>query len=89
MSIDLGHNYEEALLKAKSVFLGQHTVHPPPGALGAVTTIPAQTIPPINTNIQFDILPEFKLSEHPGLAAMDHTKLPENVNGRENGGRKK
>jgi hypothetical protein len=89
MSIDLGHHYEEALRDAKPIYLGQHTVHPPPGALGAVTTIPAQTIPPINTNIQFDILPEFKLSEHPGLAAIDHTKLPENFNWRENGGRKK
>ena len=86
MSVDLEHNYEKELRNAKPVFIKQHDVHPPPGALGAVTNIPSQTIPPINTDIQFDILPEFKLSEHPGLSAIDHTKLPENFNWREDGG---
>lgn len=89
MSIKLDYNYEKALFDAKPILLEQHIVRPPLGALGDITTIPEQTIPPINTNIQFNILPEFKISEHPGLAAIDHTKLPENFNWRENGGKKK
>ena len=88
MSIKLKYDYKKALSDAKPNFLGEHKVHPPPGALGAITNIPKQIIPPLNTNIQFDIVPQFKLSEHPGLAAMDHTKLPENFNWRENGGSK-
>jgi hypothetical protein len=89
MSLILSHDYEEGLRMAIPVHLGEHTVHPPPGALGDISTIPSQTIPPVNTNIQFDILPEFKISEHPGLADIDHTKLPKNFNWRHNGGKKK
>ena len=89
MSINLKHDYEKALSDAKPIFLDKGKVHPPPGALGSITIIPKQVIPPLNTNIQFDIVPKFKLSDHPGLAAMDHTKLPENFNWREDGGNKR
>lgn len=89
MSIDLSHNYQEALSMAKPIFLRQHIVRPHPKALGDISIIPPQVIPPINTNIQFNILPEFKLSEYPRLAAIDHTKLPKNFNWFHNGGRKK
>ena len=89
MSIDLGHDYEQGLRMAQPTVLGQHTVRPPPGALGAISVIPPQTIPPLNTNIQFSIIPQFTLSEHPGLAAMDITKIPDKFNWRDDGGKKK
>lgn len=88
MSINLGMSYEEHLRGAKAIYLEGSIVHPPKGALGALTIIPRQIIPPINTNIQSDILPKFKLSEHPGLAAIDHRTLPENFNWIQNGGSK-
>lgn len=90
MSINLSHDYDEGLRMAKPIVLGQRSVRPSGalGALGDVITIPSQIIPPINTNIQFSILPEFKLSEHPGLSAIDVTTIPENFNWRKNGGKK-
>ena len=88
MSINLGMSYEEHLMGAKPIFLEQSIVHPPKGALGALTIIPRQIIPPINTNIMSDILPKFKLSEHAGLSAIDTRTLPVKFNWRENGGSK-
>lgn len=88
MSIKLNHDYVSHLRDAKPTFLGSRKVHPPKGALGDIQYIPEQTIPPVNTDIQFDVLPKFELSKHPGLAALDHTTLPENFNWRENGGNK-
>jgi len=89
MSLNLNNDYEQGLRMAKPTFLQQYMIKPPPGALGAITIIPPQTIPPINTNIQFSTLPVFKTSQYPGLAAIDYTKLPENFNWRENGDPKK
>lgn len=89
MSLDLSHNYEEGLRMAKPTYLGQKTIKPSHGALGDVSVIPSHTIPPLNTNIQFDILPEFKISQHPGLADMDAGKIPKTFNWRHNGGKKK
>lgn len=85
MSLDLGHDYQQRLRMAKPTRLGQQTIRPPPGALGAVSVIPPQIIPPINTNIQFDILPTFEVSQHPGLSAIDTAKLPKNFNWRYDG----
>lgn len=80
MTLVLDKDYDQALRSAKPLYLPQRTIRPPKGALGAVTVIPPQTIPPINTNIQFSVLPQYKLAEHPGLAAIDSTVLPENFN---------
>lgn len=88
MSLDLNHDYEKKLLDAQPTFLKPITIRPPDGALGDIITVHPQTIPPINTNIQFDILPTFEISQHPGLAAMDITQIPSQFNWRENGGNK-
>ena len=88
MSINLGMSYEEHLRGTKPIFLERSFVHPPKGALGALTIIPRQMIPPINTNIQTNILTKFELSKHPGLSAIDHRTLPLKFNWREDGGSK-
>ena len=86
--IEINHDYEKQLRNSKPVKLKQIITKPPPGALGAVTTIKPQTIPPINTDIRVDQLSIFELNQHPGLSAIDHTKLPENFNWRDDGGEK-
>ena len=89
MSLDLDHDYEEKLQMSKPTFLGATQSHPPLGALGDISNIPPQVIPPINTDIRFAAtLPTFKISDHPGLAALDHTKLPKDFNWRHHGGKK-
>ena len=85
MSIKLDIDYHDHLRSAKPIILPPRTVRPPKGALGAITTFPPITIPPLNTNIEFSILPQYKLSKHPGLAAIDHTALPANFNWRDDG----
>lgn len=89
MSITLKQDYNKGLRMAKPTVLGKTTVKPPRGSLGAISNIPSQVIPPLNTNIQFNMLPQFKLSAHPGLAAIDKIKIPEEFNWRENGGKNK
>jgi len=83
MSLNLDVDYEKHLRSAKPVVVGEHTIRPK-GALGAASIYPPQIIPPINTSIQFDLLPVYKLSDHPGLAALD-TPLPKNFNWRTDG----
>jgi len=83
MTLNLDVDYEKHLRSAKPVVVGQHSIRPK-GALGAASIYPPQIIPPLNTSIQFDLLPEYKLSEHPGLAALD-TPLPLNFNWRTDG----
>jgi len=52
-------------------------VRPPIGSMGAVRVF-TNDIPPINTDITFSrVLPDFKLSEAPGLSAMPSEILPE------------
>ncbi len=85
MSISLKQDYKGSLRSAKPTVLSKRRVKPPPGALGAVTDIPAQVIPPLNTNIQFNILPKLRLAARPGLAALDPKILPENFNWKDNG----
>ena len=89
MSITLQQDYNKGLRMAKPTVIGKTIVRPPRGVLGAISNIPPQIIPPLNTNIQFNILPQFKLSQHPGLAAIDKSKIPEEFNWRENGGKKR
>jgi len=89
MSITLKQDYNKSLRLSKPTVIGKTTVKPPRGGLGAISNIPPQIIPPLNTNIQFNILPPFKLSQHPGLAAIDKTKIPEEFNWRFNGGKKR
>jgi hypothetical protein len=88
MSLNLDHNYEQKLRMAKPTQVGGHVVHPPVGALGAPSLVPPLTIPPVNTDIQFDSLPKFKLSEHPGLADMQTVSLPTKFNWIDDGGEK-
>jgi hypothetical protein len=97
MSLNLNHDYEEKLRSLKPFTINENEIRPvevsgppgqrsirPAGALKAIT-IPSQTIPPLNTDIQFSTLPIFNASKYPGLAAIDTTKLPENFNWRHNG----
>ena len=85
MSIKLDFDYHDHLRSGKPIVLPPHTVRPPKGALGAISIFPPITIPSLNTDIQFSILPQYKLSKHPGLAAID-TPLPEKFNWRDDGG---
>lgn len=75
----LTHDYEKKLQNSTPTFFKEKVVKPPPGALGAIHTVPALTVPPINTNINFDTLTPFKVSEHRGLAAIS-TPVPLNFN---------
>jgi hypothetical protein len=57
--------------KVKSV------IKPPKGSMGAPQMF-TNDIPPINTDITFSgVIPDFKLSEAPGLSAMPTDILPE------------
>ena len=85
-SINLGIDYHKHLRNAKPIVLKKTTKKSAKGALGAISTFPEQIIPPLNTIIQFDIFPQYKLSEHSGLASLDHRVLPINFNWRSDGG---
>ena len=77
-SIKINHNYEQKLREAQPTFFASKTVKPPPGAMGYIHTIPPLIIPPINTNIQFNV-PSFQLSQHRGLADLQII-IPTNFN---------
>lgn len=52
-------------------------IKPPPGSMGAPQMF-VNDIPPVNTDITFSgVIPDFKLSEAPGLSAMPSDILPE------------
>lgn len=92
MSLVLPHDYEKGLRDAKPDYLKGRHIHPPKGALGDVGTQYTKpvVIPPLNTNISIPTsLSTFELSQHPGLADLDHTKLPLEFNWRHDGGEKK
>ena len=82
MSITLDHDYSEGLEAAAPTFFGSEDIKPPHGALGATHIIPAQIIPPLNTNIDFSMLPNFELSAHRGLSALSEEPLPTTFNWR-------
>ena len=88
MSIKLNHNYLEHLADAKPIELGEAHVHPPPGALGAPTVVPPMTIPPVNTDIRFDMLSSVSESDIHGLADISEEQIPVNFNWIDNGGKK-
>lgn len=85
--IKLNDDYDKILHNTKPTLLGQRMIAPK-GALGALSIEPPLQIPALNTSIDFSTLQPFKISEHPGLAALD-TELPLNFNWRENGDEKK
>jgi hypothetical protein len=70
MSVNLRRDYRKGLLSAEPTFFGSHSVSPPPGAQGEERIEPGQIIPPINTDIDFNMLSPFKLSDHGGLSAL-------------------
>lgn len=78
MSLNLKKDYLEILKNAKPIKIPQTKIKPPPGTLGAAKVIPPKTIPPLNTDIQFNILPKYNIRKHAKLAALDSTILPEN-----------
>jgi hypothetical protein len=90
ITINLRHDYEKGLRDAKPNFEKSRHIHPPKGALGDLRPQRSNEVklPPINTSI-INSLPVFKLSEHRGLADLDHTTLPEEFNWRKDGGEKK
>jgi hypothetical protein len=78
MSLNLKDDYLKVLRSAKPIVIPPSKIHPPPGALGAIKIIPEVIIPPLNTDIRFDMLPQYNIKKYPGLAALDDRKLPEN-----------
>ena len=83
MSINLDHNYQEGLAAARPTFFGSQTVKPPPGAQGEERIEPSLIIPPINTDINFSMLPTFQLSAHKGLSALAEQPLETTFNWRD------
>ena len=81
-SLQINHNYEQKLREAQPTFFASKTIKPPPGVMGDISTIPQIIIPPLNTNIQFNI-PNFQLSQNRGLAALE-IPIPTNFNWRTN-----
>lgn len=75
--LHLEEEYPKILQNAKPTHFEEKTIHPPPGSQGAIKVVPPMVIPPVNTDIQFSILPEFSLSAHPGIASMDIRQIPE------------
>lgn len=89
MSLDLNFNYKKNLESTKAYSLKSQKVQQKivvngQSALRTIT-IPDLIIPALNTDIEISTLPLYSISEHPGLMAVDYTKLPENFNWRENG----
>ena len=88
--IILSEDYGKKLQNAKPIIVKTHLIQRKGdlGALKTIHTIEEQIIPPLNSIIEFSTLPQYKISEHVGLAALDTTVLPENFNWRDNGGDK-
>ena len=76
-AIDIGGGeYAERLQSAEPTFITK-IVKPPPGSMSA-PTVTTVGIPPLNTDIRFgEVVPQFSLSQHPGLAAMDPSSIPD------------
>ena len=88
MPIILKHDYLKGLRESKPITIKKNTVRPGKGSLGAITNIPQQTIPPLNTDIRFNVLPSFNVKQK-GLGALNQQQIPENFNWRDNAGGKK
>lgn len=83
MSIKLDHGYQQGLTLARPTFFGSQIVKPPPGAQGAERIEPSLIIPPINTNIDFSMIPMFQISAHEGLSALAEQPLETTFNWRD------
>ena len=84
MSLRIEGSFEESLFKKLPTTFGGQTIRPPHGALGDIRVVPAMTIPPLNTDIQFvGTIPTFDLAEHPGLADISPEAIPEEFNWRD------
>ena len=77
--INLAYNYEEHLTNNKPTFFGSKSV--PFGALGEERIDSEQTVPPLNTNIDYSTIPVVELSEQKGLSDMA-VELPVTFNWR-------
>lgn len=71
-------NYNSRLRNAQSTKLKSRTILPPKGSSSAARITPEIIIPPINTNIDFSGLKKFNIKQHPEIASMDITTIPEN-----------
>jgi len=83
MSINIDHGYKQGLMAAKPTFFGSQTVKPPPGAQGEERIQPAIIIPPLNTDIDFSMLPTFTIDSHKGLADLAEQPLEITFNWRD------
>lgn len=76
MSITIKGNFLQGL-RASVPEKVQTVIKPPPGSMGAIQ-VTTNDIPPVNTDITFGrIIPDFKLSEAPGLSAISSDVLPD------------
>lgn len=80
MSIQIQGSIEKHRMDARPTFMGPETVKPPPGSESAIRNVPAYFIPPINTDTNFSDLSTFTLADHPGIAEMDVSSIPETFN---------
>ena len=83
MSISLERGYQEGLDTAVPIYFGSQWVKPPAGAQAEERVEPSLIIPPINTNIDFSMLPTFQLESHQGLAALSEQPLETTFNWRD------
>ena len=88
MGLILNHDYEKGLRNQKPTIFKEKTIHSPFGGLFNIRKTKKVEIPPLNTDIQYNILPEFHVKDHSGLMALDHEKLPLNFNWREDSNKK-
>jgi hypothetical protein len=84
MSLSIKHNYVEHLQDAKPTI---YHIHQKTGVMMDIQSSETQpiTIPPINTNILFDTLPRFTVTDTKGLADIS-ASIPKQFNWRENAG---
>jgi hypothetical protein len=71
-------NYNQKLRNAQPTKIKSHVIKPPRGSGAAAKIIPEIVIPPINTNIDFSTLKQYNIKQHPRVASMDITTIPEN-----------
>lgn len=84
MSITINYNYEERLRNAQPIFFGQEIVKPPPGSMASPRIIPPLVIPPLNTNIDYNMVKPLQISQHPGLMDISTADIPPEFNWRHN-----
>ena len=78
--INIHKNYNELLKNNKPIRIG-HSNHEGLADIGGVK-VQSMTIAPVNTNINFDKLPAWNSSDHPGLSAIEDINIPKKFNWR-------